>query len=124
MVWIGAILLDMADWIVLYGREEIRLTLGVSYSQISKWIKVEGLPVCRAPNGMLMTTTGLIDNWILARRGIQGYDKVKKRKIKRQPPEFWESLASNRSDITKKRLSSVRRRKNKSNANGRKKRAV
>jgi len=60
---------------------EIGRTVGRSDQTVRKWIKIHGFPAAKAPNGKWMTTHGLIDNWILARKNQSGesYARVGKK---------------------------------------------
>ena len=41
--------------------------LGVSKDSAIRWEKHQRLPVCRLPDGRVMTTLSLIDQWVMAR---------------------------------------------------------
>ena len=56
---------------LLIGRAHIAEALGISPSCLSLWIKNEGFPASKLPNGSWSTTFGLIDAWVLARNKEQ-----------------------------------------------------
>ena len=45
--------------------------IGVCESTAQKWEKRLQLPVCRLPDGRVMTTLSLIDQWVMARIEVQ-----------------------------------------------------
>ena len=56
---------------LLRGLEEIARYLKVSRRTAWRWIKDYGLPAMQSPGRVWLTTTSLIDLWILSCRSIQ-----------------------------------------------------
>lgn len=55
----------------LIGWERISRYLDVCWVTARRWSIHEDLPVCRLPDGRIMTTKSLIDQWVLARSESQ-----------------------------------------------------
>lgn len=49
------------------GWPRIAQYLGVSVDTVIRWEKRQRFPVCRLPDGRVMTTLSLIDQWVMAR---------------------------------------------------------
>ncbi len=56
---------------VLWGAEQIGEYLGVHRLTAWRWIKKRGLPAAQMHKGKWLTTTSLIDHWIVTMRQIQ-----------------------------------------------------
>ncbi len=56
---------------VLWGTEEIGAYLRVHRLTVSRWIQKRGLPAAQMHKGKWLTTTSLIDHWIITMRQIQ-----------------------------------------------------
>ncbi len=52
---------------LLETRKQIAKYCNRSTTTISTWIRIHGFPASKLPNGNLVTSTDLIDKWILAR---------------------------------------------------------
>lgn len=52
---------------MLRGTKEITQYLGISSYTLHMWREHHGLPVAKTPSGLLMTTTTMIDTWLLSR---------------------------------------------------------
>ncbi len=52
---------------MIFGLRDIGEVLHRSPRTISRWIDEQGLPACKLPNGNWITSTALIDTWIMAR---------------------------------------------------------
>lgn len=52
---------------LIHGAERIASYLGVTLSTLHRWRKYQSLPVSKFPGGCLVTSTELIDRWLLAR---------------------------------------------------------
>ena len=55
----------------IFGLRDIGKELRRSPRTVSRWIDERGLPACKLPNGNWITSTALIDTWIMARGRIQ-----------------------------------------------------
>lgn len=56
---------------LIIGQAQIAAFLGISLSCLKLWVKNEGFPASKLPNGSWSTTGGLVDAWILARNRAQ-----------------------------------------------------
>ena len=56
---------------MIFGLRDIGEVLHRSPRTISRWIDEQGLPACKLPNGNWLTSTALIDTWIMARGQLQ-----------------------------------------------------
>ncbi len=56
---------------VLWGTEEIGAYLRVHRLTVSRWIQKRGLPAAQMHKGKWLTTTSLVDHWIITTRQIQ-----------------------------------------------------
>ncbi len=55
------------DRCLLYGAAAICAYMGFSQSTLRSWIKHQAFPVAKMPDGRWVTSTQLIDNWIVSR---------------------------------------------------------
>ncbi len=55
------------DRTILYGAKDICSYMGFSEFTLRAWIKKHSFPVAKMPNGNWLTSTQLIDDWIVAR---------------------------------------------------------
>ena len=56
----------------LHGAKEISAYLGISLGALWRWRRLHALPVAVMPDGSLMITRTLIDQWLLARIDCKG----------------------------------------------------
>jgi hypothetical protein len=56
---------------MLYGLREIAEYMRYSEDTIAKWAKKHAFPIIKTPDGLYMSSTELIDRWILARWKVQ-----------------------------------------------------
>ena len=57
----------MHETVLITGLDEIGIYVGRHRNTVAQWIRVHGFPASRLPNGRYVTSTALIDSWILAR---------------------------------------------------------
>ena len=55
----------------LIGWGAIAQYMGISLPSAMRWERLQRLPVCRLPDGRVMTTLSLIDQWVMARIDAQ-----------------------------------------------------
>ena len=62
--------------------------LGISVSTLYRWREFEGFPAAPMPDGRIMTTKTLIDQWLMARQELarQAKAEAKARKAKGLDP--------------------------------------
>jgi hypothetical protein len=53
---------------VIVGLDEIGSLFGRSRWAIARWIRTQGFPAARLPDGQWFTTMGLIEAWTMERR--------------------------------------------------------
>lgn len=58
---------------IIFGLENIAALFGRAPDTIRRWRTAEGLPLARGPDGVWMTTIGLIEDWIIARNAVDPY---------------------------------------------------
>jgi hypothetical protein len=56
---------------ILHGLDEIAAYLRVSRRTAQRWTQSLALPTMQSPSGLYMTSTALIDLWILSVRNVQ-----------------------------------------------------
>lgn len=61
---------------VVIGLDQIARLFGRTRQTIARWIRHEGFPAARLPDGVWATTPSLIDSWLLARNtlGLEAMD--------------------------------------------------
>lgn len=52
---------------LIHGADRIAEYLGITLTTLHRWRKYQSLPVSKFPGGCLVTSTELIDRWLLAR---------------------------------------------------------
>ena len=55
----------------IVGNKGIAAYLGICVRTLSRWRKYHGFPAAPLPDGRIMTTKPLIDNWILSRMDVK-----------------------------------------------------
>lgn len=55
------------DRTLLYGLPQIAAYMGYSVQTIHRWIRKEAFPVGKLPEGVWMTSTEMIDRWLMVR---------------------------------------------------------
>jgi hypothetical protein len=55
---------------VIVGLDEIGNLFGRSRWTIARWIRTQGFPAARLPDGKWFTTMGLIEAWTMERRAL------------------------------------------------------
>ena len=53
---------------IIVGLDEIGGRFGRSRWAVARWIRTQGFPAARLPDGRWFTTMGLIEGWIMERR--------------------------------------------------------
>ncbi|MET4686278.1 hypothetical protein [Sinorhizobium fredii] len=66
---------------VIIGLESIGRLFGVTGRTIKNWIRKEGFPAARLPDGRWSTTLGNVDRWLLARNEIDPYGRNGKQPV-------------------------------------------
>jgi len=61
---------------LIIGWKQIARHCDRSVSCVRKWDEDRAFPVARLPDGRVAITTGLIDQWLLARRAEHGISKA------------------------------------------------
>lgn len=56
---------------MLYGLREMAQYMRKHPMTVWRWVHREAFPAAKTPDGRLMTTTTLIDNWILSRAQME-----------------------------------------------------
>ena len=51
----------------IYGTREILKYLRIAESTMHRWRKVHALPISKAPDGSLVTSVAILDQWLLSR---------------------------------------------------------
>ena len=64
-----------APIVIVTGLDAIGAMFDRSRWTIARWIKSHGFPAARLPNGEYVTTPGLVDSWIIARRNTEQGEK-------------------------------------------------
>ena len=59
------------DRTLLLGLEEIAMYLRVKPTTVRRWYRKHALPLAKTPAGVTLTSTELIDQWIMARHRVQ-----------------------------------------------------
>ena len=59
------------DRTLLWGAKGVAEYIGYAPITVRRWSKRHGLPLCKLPDGRLISSTQLVDDWFMARWRIQ-----------------------------------------------------
>jgi hypothetical protein len=59
------------DRTILYGLSDIAKYVDFSIGTVRRWKRREGFPMAKLPNGVYMSSTELVDRWVLARAAVE-----------------------------------------------------
>ena len=82
------------DRTLLWGAQQIAQYCGISIQTVYRWTHQHAFPMCKAPDGAWVTSTALVDQWILV-RGQLGRSNIRPEKLAllpRRARRRWGSL--------------------------------